>query len=178
MASTEVEQLRARNVIPDVVEEVSETLLDMRVSFGKVEVRNGEELLVKQTQGKPRVQLHGPGFGDGADLFTLLMVDPDAPRPEAPKFRNWLHWIVVNIPGSLASSEDIWEKGKEVVAYNGPSPPAGVHRYVFLLFKQNGKVDIKRAPERKEFTVQEFAGKYKLGIPVAATLFTAKHGDY
>lgn len=36
---------------------------------------------------------------------------------------------------------------------------------------------IKGAPERKKFAVQEFADRYKLGIPVAGVLFTAKHGD-
>jgi large subunit ribosomal protein L35 len=33
------------------------------------------------------------------NLYTLLMVDPDAPSRENPVKRSWLHWMVVNIPG-------------------------------------------------------------------------------
>lgn len=174
-AAVRLEQLKARGVIPDVVDTVSDELLDMRVLYKEVEVTNGIPLRVLQTQGKPHVELRGSGFEDAK--FTLVMVDPDAPKPEAPAFRNWLHWIVVNIPGSIAPDQEIWEQGKEVVPYMGPSPPAGVHRYVFLLFKQEGDVAIKGAPERKKFEVPEFAEQYKLGIPVAGVLFTAKHGD-
>lgn len=33
------------------------------------------------------------------------MVDPDAPSPHDPKFRNWLHWMVINIPGAQADMD-------------------------------------------------------------------------
>lgn len=103
-AAVRLEQLKARNVIPDVIDTVSAELLDMRVLYKEVEVTNGIPLRVLQTQGKPHVELRGsPGFEDSK--FTLVMVDPDAPKPEAPAFRNWLHWIVVNVPGSIAPNQ-------------------------------------------------------------------------
>lgn len=104
-AGVKLEQLKAKGVIPDVVEDVGSPLLDMRVGYKEIEVTNGVAIRVKQTQTKPHVELRGSGFGDAEDKFTLLMVDPDAPRPEAPSNRNWVHWIVVNIPGSISPSE-------------------------------------------------------------------------
>jgi phosphatidylethanolamine-binding protein (PEBP) family uncharacterized protein len=38
--------------------------------------------------------------GDANKLFTLVMVDPDAPSPDHPTMAQWLHWIVANIPGA------------------------------------------------------------------------------
>jgi hypothetical protein len=104
-AGVKLEQLKAKGVIPDVVEDVGSPLLDMRVGYKEIEVTNGVAIRVKQSQTKPHVEFRGSGFGDAEDKFTLLMVDPDAPRPEAPSNRNWLHWIVVNIPGSISPSQ-------------------------------------------------------------------------
>jgi phosphatidylethanolamine-binding protein (PEBP) family uncharacterized protein len=54
--------------------------------------------------------------------------DPDAPSRADPEFREWRHWLVVNIPGC-----DI-DKGEVAAAYIGSGPPegTGLHRYVFL----------------------------------------------
>ena len=46
--------------------------------------------------------------------FLSLQVDPDAPSPDNPKFRYYLHWIVANIPGV-----DV-QRGDVVVDYMGP----------------------------------------------------------
>lgn len=40
--------------------------------------------------------------------YTLVSTDPDAPSPTDPKFGDFLHWIVANIPGSATGDE----KGK------------------------------------------------------------------
>ena len=41
------------------------------------------------------------------------MPDPDPPDPAAPVYREWLHWIVTNIPGAEADAA----KGTEVTPY-------------------------------------------------------------
>lgn len=30
----------------------------------------------------------------------MLLIDPDAPSRQTPTFREWHHWLVVNIPGN------------------------------------------------------------------------------
>lgn len=47
------------------------------------------------------------------------MTDPDAPSREDPKFREWHHWLVGNIPGSEIA------KGETLSAYVGSGPPQG-----------------------------------------------------
>lgn len=59
-------------------------------------------------------------------LYTLCMTDPDAPSRQNPKFREWHHWLVGNIPGS-----DI-AKGDTLSAYVGSGPPQGTGKLDFL----------------------------------------------
>ncbi len=61
-----------------------------------------------QSSHAPKVEIIG---ADPNQVYTLLMTDPDAPSPEQPTFREWLHWMVTNIHGSRVS------EGNEVVSY-------------------------------------------------------------
>lgn len=84
------------------------------------------------------------------------MVDPDAPNPSHPKFRSWLHWLVVNIPGNDPA------RGEEVEAYMPPEPGKEKHRYVWLLFRQKGRVTARRPAKRQGFQVREWAQQHGL----------------
>lgn len=68
--------------------------------------------------------------------YTLVMVDPDSPSRRDPKFREWNHWLVGNIPGNSIDLGDV------LVDYIGSGPPkeTGLHRYVFIVFKQTEKI--------------------------------------
>lgn len=50
--------------------------------------------------------------------------------------KEYVHWFVANIPGKQI------EKGDTLVEYLQPFPPKGTgfHRYVFVLYQQNGLV--------------------------------------
>lgn len=60
------------------------------------------------------------------------MTDPDAPSRSQPTYRECRHWIVMNIPESKI------ENGDEVIEYVGSGAPkdTGLHRYIFLVYKQ------------------------------------------
>jgi Raf kinase inhibitor-like YbhB/YbcL family protein len=77
--------------------------------------------------------------------LALIVDDPDAPDPAAPK-RTWVHWVLYNIPpdtagfaaGVLPSNLPAgtrqglndWQRE----GYGGPCPPIGRHRYVHKLY--------------------------------------------
>ncbi len=77
--------------------------------------------------------------------FALIVDDPDAPDPNAPKM-TWVHWVVYNIPADVdALPENIGKQGMPREAkdgandwkrggYGGPCPPIGTHRYFFKLY--------------------------------------------
>ena len=66
-----------------------------------------------------------------------IFLDPDAPSRKEPKFREWHHWLVVNIPGQDVS------KGETLSEYVGSGPPEGTGKkdqkspsffFYFILF--------------------------------------------
>lgn len=85
------------------------------------------------------------GVPAGTKSLALIVDDPDAPDPAAPKM-TWVHWVLYNIPtaangfaegvavkdspaGTLQGVND-WQR----TGYGGPCPPVGRHRYFFKLY--------------------------------------------
>ena len=65
---------------------------------------------------------------DCTEHLLFHLVDPDAPSRADPKWGEWRHWLVINIPGCDVS------KGEALSVYigSGPPPDTGLHRYILL----------------------------------------------
>ncbi|KAJ7543761.1 hypothetical protein O6H91_09G051600 [Diphasiastrum complanatum] len=154
-------------VIGDVLEMFVPTV-DMAVSYGSKQVSNGCELRPSMIIATPDVQLSSR-YDERCSYFTLVMTDPDAPSPSEPALREWVHWIVTDIPGASDAT-----KGREIVPYAAPRPPIGIHRYVFTLFKHRSPNQIVAPHVRQNFSTRSFAQEHGLGMPVAAVYFHAQ----
>jgi len=170
-----IEEMEKEQVAPDVIDAVPKAVLD--VKYGDLAVKLGNDLTPTQVKNPPTVTW----AADANKLYLLCMTDPDAPSRKDPKFREWHHWLVGNIPGSDIS------KGDVLSAYIGSGPPEGTgkHRYVFLVYEQPGKLtfDEKRLTNRSgdgrgKFSIRNFAKKYKLGQPIAGNFYQAEWDDY
>lgn len=64
--------------------------------------------------------------------------------------------------------------GKEVVSYEIPRPNIGIHRFVFVLFKQKRRQSVARPCSRDHFNTRNFAVENDLNLPVAAVYFDAQ----
>jgi Raf kinase inhibitor-like YbhB/YbcL family protein len=96
------------------------------------------------------------GVPDGARSLVLIIDDPDAPDPKAPKMV-WVHWVVYNIPPATRSLPE--NAGKEGLpqgallgrndfkkaGYGGPCPPIGRHRYFHKLYALDMTLDLRDA---------------------------------
>ncbi|KAH8243602.1 hypothetical protein KR032_008761 [Drosophila birchii] len=166
------------DIVPDVLDAVPAG--DIKVTYAEGNaVKQGNELTPTQVKDQPSITWDG--LAGESDLITLLMVDPDAPSRQEPKFREILHWAVVNIPGSDLS------KGQPVAAYVGSGPPegTGLHRYIFLLYRQTGKIEIDTPTipntvraGRLNFNARDFAAKHGLGKPIAANYYQAQYDEW
>ena len=80
-----------------------------------------------------------------ARSLVLIVDDPDAPDPAAPKM-TWVHWVLYNLPPTATGLKE-GVKPSELPAgtreglndwkrtgYGGPCPPAGRHRYFHKLY--------------------------------------------
>ncbi|KAJ0088559.1 hypothetical protein Patl1_32490 [Pistacia atlantica] len=164
MART-VEPLVVGRVIGDVLDSFSPTI-KMFVSYNNKQVSNGHELFPSTVSFRPRVEIQG---GDMRTFFTLVMTDPDVPGPSDPYLREHLHWIVTNIPGTTDVTF-----GRELVSHETPRPNIGIHRFVFVLFRQKSRQIFNPPSSRDNFSTRVFAAENDLGPPVAAVYFNAQ----
>jgi len=95
----------------------------------------------------------------GTQSFALIVDDPDAPDPAAPKM-TWVHWILYNLPtvleqlpvgardlpGPVLEGLNDWKR----TGYGGPCPPKGRHRYFFKLYALDCRLsDLHRPTKAK-----------------------------
>ncbi|MCL7029066.1 hypothetical protein MKW94_003194 [Papaver nudicaule] len=101
-------------------------------------------------------------------FYTLIMVDPDAPSPSDPRLREYLHWMVTDIPGTTGA-----DYGKEDLPYESPRPTMGIHRFVYVLLRQLGRQTVYAPRWRQNFSTRDFAENHNL-LPVAAVYFNCQ----
>ena len=99
----------------------------------------------------------------GTASFALIVDDPDAPIEEP-----WVHWVVLNIPGTattlpagfhettapdgaaagLVHGKNTWG----TLGYRGPAPPQGhgAHHYHFKLYALDSKLDLPEGVGKHE----------------------------
>jgi Raf kinase inhibitor-like YbhB/YbcL family protein len=125
--------------------------------------------------------LRWSGAPAGTRSFVLIVDDPDAPDPAAPK-RTYVHWVLYDIPATTTALDE----GMTSVAlpsgtregvndwartgYGGPCPPIGRHRYFFKLSALNTtlgdlgratKVAVERAMQGHVLDHAELVGTYQ-----------------
>ncbi|GMI89013.1 centroradialis [Hibiscus trionum] len=155
------------SVIGDIIDAISPSVKMTVIFNSNRQVYNGREFFPSAVINKPKVEVHG---GDMRSFFTLVMTDPDVPGPSDPYLREHLHWMVTDIPGTTDATF-----GRELVNYEMPRPNIGIHRFVFLLFKQKRRQTVKSTPSsRDRFNTRKFAEENELGVPVAAVYFNAQ----
>ncbi len=98
---------------------------------------------------------------ENARSLVLIVDDPDAPDPKAPKM-TWVHWVLYNIPTDTSGLPENATTGKlppgtreglndwKRTGYGGPCPPIGRHRYFFKLYALDTVLPDLGAPTKKE----------------------------
>ncbi|MCG6917003.1 MAG: YbhB/YbcL family Raf kinase inhibitor-like protein [Deltaproteobacteria bacterium] len=121
------------------------------------------------------------GLPEGTRSIALIVDDPDAPDPAAPRM-TWVHWVLYNIPPSATGlpeavkSQDLPQGTKEGLndwkrtGYGGPCPPIGRHRYFHKVYALDlvlpdlgkpTKKDLEKAMEGHILAKTELVGTYK-----------------
>ncbi|MDH3211421.1 MAG: YbhB/YbcL family Raf kinase inhibitor-like protein [Myxococcales bacterium] len=117
----------------------------------------------------------------GTRSFALIVDDPDAPDPKAPKM-TWVHWVLYNVSAEArgireAVTEDGLPEGTlqgrndwKRTGYGGPCPPIGRHRYFHKLYALDARLpdlnepsaaDLEKAMEGHVLARVEIVGTYE-----------------
>jgi Raf kinase inhibitor-like YbhB/YbcL family protein len=121
------------------------------------------------------------GVPAGAKSLALIVDDPDAPDPKAPKM-TWVHWLLYNLPPDTkglpeAVSDQALPAGTRQgvsdfrkTGYGGPCPPIGRHRYFFKLYAldavlpdlgRTDKAGLEKAMQGHVLAKAELMGTYQ-----------------
>ncbi|TVU09098.1 hypothetical protein EJB05_42538, partial [Eragrostis curvula] len=159
-----IEPLVLAHVIQDVLNPFTPTV-PLRITDGNKLLVAGAELKPSAVVSKPRADIGG---NDMRAFYTLVLVDPDAPSPSNPSLREYLHWMVADIRETTSASF-----GQDLMFYERPEPRSGIHRMVFVLFRQLGRWTVFVPELRHNFNCRSFAQQYHLSIS-AATYFNCQ----
>jgi len=179
MDSNEIAGLLEVNGIIHDITDMFHVRTYLEIRFAEKRVLFGNELTPTDVRFQPAVTWQPR---EGA-FYTLIMTDADAPSRSNPSHREWVHWIVANIP-----AQRVFE-GEVLAGYIGSGPPkdTGFHRNVFLLFEQpQGKINTSAFKKlgtsggdasvaaRGNFSSRTFARDFNLGLPVSANFFNCQ----
>lgn len=125
--------------------------------------------------------LEWSGVPSGTESLALIVDDPDAPDPAAPR-RTWVHWVIYNVPpdtqqlpenasvGRLPEGTRVGRNDARNHQYQGPCPPIGRHRYFFKLYALDvvlpdlgnaGKQELEQAMQGHVLGRAELIGTYQ-----------------
>lgn len=101
------------------------------------------------------------GIPAGTKSLALIVDDPDAPDPAAPRM-TWVHWLLYNLPPAAAGLPEgvapaalpagtreglnDWKR----TGYGGPCPPIGRHRYFHKLYALDTLLPDLERPTKKQ----------------------------
>jgi len=146
-------------------------------AFGEREEIPSEHTCDGSDRSPPLAWNGAPGT---TKTFAIIVDDPDAPDPAAPK-RTYVHWVVYDIPstarqlpagasdGGLPSGSHEGKNDFGRARYGGPCPPIGRHRYYHKLYaldrslgdlRSPTKADLLRAMEGHVVAQAELVGVY------------------
>jgi Raf kinase inhibitor-like YbhB/YbcL family protein len=117
----------------------------------------------------------------GTQSLVLIVDDPDAPDPKAPKM-TWVHWVLYNLPPTSSQLPEAVERKAlptgtreglndwKRTGYGGPCPPVGRHRYFHKLFALDAvlpdlgrptEVQLEKAMQGHILAATELVGTYE-----------------
>jgi Raf kinase inhibitor-like YbhB/YbcL family protein len=127
------------------------------------------------------VPLAWSGMPPGTKSLVLIVDDPDAPDPKAPRM-TWVHWVLYNIPATASGLKEAIAPGElpkgtmeglndwKRTGYGGPCPPIGRHRYFHKLYaldtvlsaiENPTKADLEQAMKGHVLGKAELVGTYQ-----------------
>ncbi|WAR17475.1 OV16-like protein [Mya arenaria] len=141
-----MEAFKTEGVVPDVIDNLPPAVLQL--TWAETCLSPGGRMWPRDVRSPPSVSYDA----EPDSYYTLICNDPDAPSRADPKFGEFHHWLVTNVPGCRI------EDGDERTAYIGSGAPKGT------------------AEGRRKHSARKFAASHSLEL-VAGNFFLAEYDE-
>jgi phosphatidylethanolamine-binding protein len=133
----------------------------LKVLFNGHQIKHNEKILLHSVQNQPKIIFNFPAH----QLYTIMMIDPDAPSKDKPINKYWLHWLMIN-------------NDQTILDFNPPAPPigSGEHRYYIYVFQQPQQIKLDIAHQRPKFNFDKFVQTHQLK-PIAVVMFRTERKE-
>ncbi|KAL2867777.1 YbhB/YbcL family Raf kinase inhibitor-like protein [Aspergillus lucknowensis] len=166
-AQTLASSLAGARLVPGSAPLIPDTFTpstELGITFGEKAVSLGNLFRVSEVKAAPTISFARENDVPDSRSYTLILIDPDAPTPDDPKFAYWRHWVVSGLKPAAEAT------GSTLTEYLGPGPKddSRPHRYLFLLFREPERLTLAKEDVGGEEFVQRRSFK--------AAEWTAQHG--
>ena len=135
----------------------------MALTIGSAAFEDGAPMATKYTCEGDDISppLQWDGIPEGTRSLALIMDDPDAPDPKAPKM-TYVHWVLYNLPATSSGLPEAVPAGElpagtreglndwKRTGYGGPCPPIGRHRYFHKLYALDTRLEGLQKPTKAQ----------------------------
>ncbi|MCO5589999.1 hypothetical protein L7F22_043968 [Adiantum nelumboides] len=172
-----LERSRLMRVVPGICTSIV-PMVDVQVAFGEgsgIHDHGGEAgdvtvgcfVDANKSVDEPKITI--TPFHTEERLYTLALVDLDAPEPEHDRLSTYALWLAHNVPLSLTKTQVKVTPEQVSLSYIPPHPQNGTkyHRYGLILLEQDQSNIISPAEdiERKGFSIPQLIERYPLLSP-------------
>ncbi|KAH0491124.1 hypothetical protein TgHK011_002567 [Trichoderma gracile] len=147
----------------------------LSISFDGKDVELGNLFRVNEVKLAPFVSFEAEPNAPEDASYMLLLVDPDAPTPDDPKFAFWRHWVLPGLkPLAGSGAHGVVAQTKPVLTEYlapGPKDESQPHRYLFLLYREPHGLALTKEDvggeefvQRRSFDPVKFVEKHQLQL--------------
>ncbi|KAH6962671.1 phosphatidylethanolamine-binding protein [Ilyonectria sp. MPI-CAGE-AT-0026] len=124
----------AASIIPQDFKPTTE----LSVKFNGRSLDLGNLFRSSECKSAPSISFSAEVDATSQASYLLLLVDPDAPTPDDPKFAFWRHWVLPGLQVAGGEVQTVTQTKDALTEYLGPGPKddSKPHRYLFLLFRE------------------------------------------
>ncbi|KAH6887394.1 phosphatidylethanolamine-binding protein [Thelonectria olida] len=146
---------------------------ELKVAFNGRDVTLGNLFRSSECKSAPAINFSSDVHTELDKSYLIMLVDPDAPTPDDPKFAFWRHWIQSGLQPPREDAPCVTFSQAALTEYLGPGPKddSKPHRYLFLLFREPSGFHLQKEDvggeefvQRRSFNAVEFIKTHHLEL--------------
>lgn len=94
----------------------------LNISYNGKDVELGNLFRVYECRVAPVLSFQREADVDSNTAYTLMLIDPDAPTPDDPKYAFWRHWVISGLEPLSGEGKVVAATKQPATSYHPPGP--------------------------------------------------------